>query len=300
MIKRILCLLLCLSFCLGGIVYAENTEVNDGQNELEKAYFNELGINTEFMNNSEVSRGLCLTAILQLIGAEIQPIDENKLFDDVDENTEYCDEIYTGAIMGIVSGNGGSFRPQDHVTFLEAQVMLMNVLGYRHIIHSSGGYPNGYISLGNNTKLLSGVNGSYNSALNGVQLAKMLYNALTCEVIEYSQNKNSYNTVSGHDLLWAYRKVVKAEGIATAADGVSLTDPTRPVNDNVIEINGVAYLYDGKNTNVLGKHIIGYVSREDMEQLEYVIPYKNTVLTESGDHFDRVENGRIYKKDGTI
>lgn len=300
MIKRILCLLLCLSFFASGMVYAETNEANDEQRELQKAYFNELGINTEFMDQPEVSRGLCLTAILQLIGADIQPIDEHKLFDDVDENTEYCDEIYTGASMGIVSGNGGSFRPQDYTTMLEAQVMIMNVLGYRHIVDTNGGFPNGYISLGNGTKLLSGVNGSYNAAVSGAQLAKMLYNALTCEVIEFYKDgsKEGYKTVNGHDLLWTYRNVTKAEGIATAANGAALTDPTRFVKDNIIEINGVSYTYEGQNTDVLGKHIIGYVSRDDMDRLEYVIPYKNTVLTASADQFDRVENGRLYKENG--
>lgn len=185
MIKRILCLLLCLSFFARGIVYAEKNEEDDEQRELQEAYFNELGINTEFMNYPEVSRGLCVAVILQLIGADVQPMDENKLFDDVDENTEYGDEIYTGASMGIVSGNGGNFRPQDNAKLLEAQVMLMNVLGYSHIVNSNGGFPMGYISFGNGTKLLSGVNGSYDEKLSGAQLAKMIYNALTCEVIEF-------------------------------------------------------------------------------------------------------------------
>ncbi len=57
--------------------------------------------------------------------------------------------------MGIINGDeNGNFNPENNVTNEEVAKMLVNVLGYKEMAESNGGYPAGYLVVASQTGLL--------------------------------------------------------------------------------------------------------------------------------------------------
>lgn len=60
--------------------------------------------------------------------------------------------------MGIVNGDEkGNFNPENNVTNEEVVKMLVNILGYKEMAESSGGYPAGYLMVATRINLLDGL-----------------------------------------------------------------------------------------------------------------------------------------------
>lgn len=87
--------------------------------------------------------------------------------------------VNIGVSEGFISGyEDGSFKPDNNVTFAEMVSMLVRVAGYGRYAEYLGGWPNGYLSVGNDKGVTTGVSAGADVAVTRGQVAQLIYNTL--------------------------------------------------------------------------------------------------------------------------
>ena len=87
--------------------------------------------------------------------------------------------VNIGVSEGFILGyEDGSFKPDNNVTFAEMVSMLVRVAGYGRYAEYLGGWPNGYLSVGNDKGVTNGVSAGADVAVTRGQVAQLIYNTL--------------------------------------------------------------------------------------------------------------------------
>ncbi len=136
--------------------------------------------------------------------------------------------------QGMVIGDDvGTFRPDDPVLLQEAVTILVRAMGYEPAAEDKGGYPTGYLYIASTNQLLRGLSGSATAPATRGDVAQLVFNALTVNLMEqvgFGTNV-SYEVVD-KTLLYDKLNVEKGYGQITATgetalDGGSTTDQNR-------------------------------------------------------------------------
>lgn len=97
--------------------------------------------------------------------------------------------INQGIVSGFINGyNDVEFGPDDNVTFIQAQKMLVAALGYNTYAQAQGGWPNGYKAVAGSTGITNGVSANDNDQLTRAQVAIMINNTMDvplCVITNY-------------------------------------------------------------------------------------------------------------------
>lgn len=124
--------------------------------------------------------------------------------------------------MGIIDGSpDGNFYPNDPITYEQVIKIVVSALGYDYYAEINEGYPNGYINIANDLKLTKGVGFTVGSYATRGDVAKIVYNALTADIMEasgYSGTEVSYKVVKGKNILNTYFDVAQYRGVVEAND----------------------------------------------------------------------------------
>lgn len=102
--------------------------------------------------------------------------------------------VNIGVAEGYISGyEDGTFKPDNNVTYAEMVSMLVRMVGYGEYAEYLGGWPNGYLSVGNDKGITAGVSASQDAAVTRAQVAQMIYNSIVdvCKV-----SSTSFTTTS--------------------------------------------------------------------------------------------------------
>ena len=93
--------------------------------------------------------------------------------------------ISVGVGAKFINGMGdGTFAPDANVTYAQIVKMLVAALGYESAANIAGGYPNGYISTGNQIGVTAGVTGvSADTNVTRAQVAQLISNALDIPLV---------------------------------------------------------------------------------------------------------------------
>lgn len=155
--------------------------------------------------------------------------------------------------LGIVSGYpDGTFLPNKNVTYQEAMKIFVSVLGYDVLASLKGGYPQGYIQIATQERLISLQGVSYTDSATRGAIAVMAYNTLQSKMVTetYYGNGEPRYTVSDSTMLETYFKTSNSAGIVTATrvEGLYGTETA----DNKIEIDNVAYKCNLDYSDLLG------------------------------------------------
>lgn len=87
--------------------------------------------------------------------------------------------ISTGVASGFISGHSDTqFAPDDNVTFVQAQKMLVAALGYDALAQQNGGWPSGYTTYASQKGITKGVTALAEDQLTRAQVAQMIDNAM--------------------------------------------------------------------------------------------------------------------------
>lgn len=94
--------------------------------------------------------------------------------------------IKTGVDLKYINGVGdGKFEPESNVTFIQLVKMLVSMCGYDSWAVNKGGWPAGYLSMGSELKIMSGVTGvGQDTALTRAQAAQLIDNALDAPILK--------------------------------------------------------------------------------------------------------------------
>ena len=96
--------------------------------------------------------------------------------------------VSTGVADGFIAGMGdGTFAPDDNVTYVQAQKMLVSAIGYETYAQGAGGWPNGYKTWAATRGITDGVSANDNDQLTRAQVAQMIDNAMNAPVCVISK-----------------------------------------------------------------------------------------------------------------
>lgn len=192
-------------------------------------------------------------------------------FTDVAPEHWAAGNIKMAAARGIINGMGdGTFAPEANIKFEQAVKMIVCALGYGNVALSAGGYPQGYINVASDLKLLKGLavedNRQGTDATRGA-IAKLVDTMLVTEQL----------TMTGEQGSSIKDQTVKTESqtgqVVSVYGSTIFVGETSDCSRNQIEllIGSKRYKYsvvelDGVKENIndyLGKRVTVYYDAED-------------------------------------
>ena len=166
------------------------------------------------------------------------------------------------SIANTLTGYSHNYESAKFVTHDMALDLVMTALGYDFIPSDAKRMEKVY-----RLNILKGIKYNPEKYISRGEMAQLLYNVLTTEVVELvdaSSNRQNYGTTEDATLLKQVYGYEIVEGLVTGANGIDIY-ANRTVPENTIEIDRVSYLYDDvKTNNLFGHKVYGLVdTRED-------------------------------------
>ena len=308
--KRITALLMSLLLVLQlvQIVSAEAVSAEDSSDKLAVKVLNGLGImgvdefTGDFWDNTFVARREMAQIICNLF--RLEPITDNvpKFTDVAEKDRPYIETVVRS---GYMSGYGEDrFGPKDYITVAQLVKTIVSALGADKIAENEGGFPNGYITVANRLKLLKNVNVPVDSEAKRIDVANLIYNALTADMVQPSSVKADeiiYSKVEGQTMLTERLNIYRYDGVVEKNDVTSL-DSRSGAGEGMASVNGEAYKDpNGLLRDFLGSKVTVFVEKQKNQESGTVIfayEYQNnrTQTIEKDDLID--VNGFVvnYKK----
>jgi len=182
-----------------------------------------------------------------------------------DSSLECINTLYT---MGIMNGTADKvFSPDESMSYINAVVAVVRILGYETAAQKSGGYPSGYLNMAARLNLLTG-KANDEGLLTGKALVNLFYQALFAEIFQiesYTGNEAKFS-VSGVDLLEANFGYLKYEGLVVADGFASVGGrKTADIGSVVIKNGANDYLYkllSNDGAVYIGKSVDYFANRD--------------------------------------
>ncbi len=180
-------------------------------------------------------------------------------FPDVDDNHWAKGYIAVAAGQGIVIGDTeGNFRPDDPVSYEEAVTILVRMAGYEPAAQAGGGYPAGYLSVGQTGGVPDNVSATPGRPVNRGAVAQMTYNTLGMQMME---QMGSGFSVTDKTLLGDRLHAKEVRGILEAASHVALSGTG--AGEGRIRIDGTVYETDCTADSLVGRTVRALIRTVD-------------------------------------
>lgn len=245
----------------------------------------------ETLTRAELARILTCMDVNGILG-----LGETVFFEDVTDEDQ-LKYIRKAIDMGVMSATGeNQFSPQRTVMTTEAICAVVRLVGYRYLADQKGGFPQGYTSVAESTKMLKGVNLNLNYPITYFSFINLILNAAEVDFFgkTYNSGESGYAIMKGHSIMSDWWELEVKEGQVTANNFTSLTDVSIAPH-GFIGIDGVMYAVSDDFNDLLGYKIKYYIRKKD-SRIVYIdnCGDKNTVLTISAEDIEDFQ-GRIYK-----
>jgi len=247
--------------------------------EDSKAYFDITSLqimigdeNGDLKFNDELTRAEFATIMTRLLRYDSlsMPFGEMAGFEDVKPDDWFFNQVGVMYAVGIMNGvSSNRFAPMESVTYEQAVKTLVVALGYGIQAMEKGGYPIGYLVVGEAIGLTQGV--QMDSDFTRGDLMQLLYNSLDINMtVTVYGGTEMYRIEQGKTLRNLYENtvenaVVKTEwGLVTANADTWLTAPNSSLKENEVEIDDVRYrVGDTAASDYIGQMVEFYVLDED-------------------------------------
>lgn len=291
-------------FCSVVLVSAEDVERYEYSKQLVDTVVGETVFDME--PETTVSRSEFIKKIVKLFN--ILPSERKLSFKDIDPNNEYQGELAAAVDLGLVE-EADTFRPDDAITYNEALKIAVVAIGMEDDANLSGGYPYGYIEVAGRAKLSSNM-GTVMTVKNCYILFENLLNSKPYRYMfengVFVRRNNSTETIM--NLVY---NLYTYEGVVTRTRYSSLFDAQGNIQSDVLEINGMGFIYPEQTGNELGKNCLVLYEGGNNETIKYCFERKNTEFTvmardiieisNSALRFQRIdENENSVRVDGNI
>lgn len=222
---------------------------------------------TEFANGESLTRAEFISLAVRCTGLT-EFTSDKQYFLDVDKNSTYAPYIAYATEIGFINGDGGLFRPDSKITYIEACTILVRVLGQKVPAEYANEWQTGYINAANDADITKRVSiKNYNDdALKG-DLYIMLANAL--ESNSYAEIRSSeggyLNYETGRNLLEKYFNISTGDGIISAVGNTGAITDGR---DNRVIIDDVEYDADYNDyIHLLGNRVEFWYETDEMRMV---------------------------------
>ena len=177
--------------------------------------------NGNFNPDNTITRAEFAAVVCRALGLEGSAASAKgaTMFKDVAADHWASGYINLASQQGIVNGKGnGIFDPEGNVTYAEAVKMLVVAIGYEPMAATKGGWPTGYLSVANSTKMTAGVGGAADVAALRSTVAMLTANAIEIPVMDQTAfgSETKYEPMDEYDnytTLLTQQDVYKATGI---------------------------------------------------------------------------------------
>ncbi len=222
-----------------------------------------------------------------------------KTFNDV--STDYWANGYINVAheQGIVIGDpSGDYRPEDKILYQEAVTVLVRMAGYEPAAESKGGYPQGYLSVGNQYGFTKNATGASTSAITRGIVANMTNNTLTIGMMEQTGfGTNTNFEITDKTILEQYLDTEKLSGQITANYFTGLKSSTGLEKGNVEIDNTVYKTTDTNAQNLLGQNVDYYLQTKNNESVVILAlskQGKNETTVIDGENIESVSDNKIH------
>lgn len=198
-------------------------------------------------------------------------------FRDVLTTHEYWSSIRLVASFGLMSGDDNKyFRPNDYITLIEAEKVLLYACGRGTIIGEN--FPAGVLGEVAKTRLDFAVEAkNYDDRITYRDAIVLLYNALDINVYEsvsYFDEGVAYKESDTETLLSHFRDIYLTKGIVTQNRTTGLKTANGTADDTIVVDDNMRYKTNGKNYNLfLGKMVDIYYTVMNKNDSFYTIVY---------------------------
>lgn len=304
MIKRLTSIILALSIILGASAALAYNDVTTTKQRTAVELVSGLGIMSAdseeaFGSKTIVRRGEFALYATKMMGYSAVAF-ANGYFADVDTSTPEGAAVEMLVGIGAIPKSGTEFDPNNEITLSEAVRILLNCAGYSQLASTQGGYPQGYMSIAGQNKLLSGIEKTADAALTKTDAAQLIYNTLLMYPMVLENNTYSK---SDETLIERIYDVAEVEGVVTGYEKTGIYD--HQLNDGYVEIEGTAYKSLVSDvSNYIGQYIKGYVRNEsggEKQLISFTVDENKTTVTEiDPDDLDSISaNSVTYYEDGS-
>ena len=227
-------------------------------------------------------------------------------FSDVAADHWAASYITYASDLGYIQGYpDGTFRPDNQITGIDVETILVNLLGYQMLAESAGGYPGGYDATAARIGLKEDCNVSTTAEILREDAAVMAYNAMHADRMS-AVNDTDLEILRGNTLFKERLEQLRLyykEGIVEAIGGVSLTGDDKVKADR-IQIDD--YLYEAGEAyqaaaveDWLGRRVRYFVDEDDVVVSMLAKPNTNEVLEIAADRLDSADMTAIayYEND---
>lgn len=319
--KKFLGILLALSMIFTTLPCFAYSDVSDRE---DITVLSDLGIIDGFEDNTyradeDLTRAQLVKVICSLLGyTNLSTC--NTSFTDVDSSHWASGYISFAHSKGIIVGfEDGTFRPEEKVSYEQAVKMVVCTLGYEPaaIALNSGNWYNGYLNIASSIGVTKNVDGYVGMNFTRGAMAKLLYNALSAQMMDMSSwgtNGAEYEK-SDDTIMSKYLEVEKWEGILESTPYMSYMNGNNKAIVT-LEKNATLYLYDGKTKvdnfkaavcdkyieDLLGKKVVCYVGEDDKGEWRiFSIAEKdnyNSILTVKASDVEKDNDGNVSYDNG--
>ncbi len=280
--KKILSLVIAFTLILSSFPFAlsfgAGYETPESFTEMEGVLKAFKIIDEEFqVSKRELTRAEFTAMIIKAagLGDFVGTLSDGYSFSDVPTDHIYAPFIKMAKQKGLSLGySDGSFKPEDTITFMEAIVYMIRLLGYTDVAEAQNGYPGGYFFTASNIGLLKNVNVATETIVTDEIAINLIFNALNTNILGqeyYSKDSSSVSLKEGEPLMYQSFKARKISGVVDEIDLSALVG-VNDLNPYSISIGGVNIdigklmpnEYLGYNVNAY------YVESETLNVLKYI------------------------------
>lgn len=290
---RKIAILLAIIICFP--IFAVYAETKVETNEATAVLLDSLNIslgNREFTSNTEITRAEAIALAIKFMNVEPVRVNSSS-FADVSANEWGADEIETARGLGLARGYGdGTFKPNDKITYGDMIIIVARALGYDTLLKNS---PNP-VATASGMGFTNGISGiGYDDYVPYGVAQSMLYNALSCNVMELS-----YSGTGKYDkdtqALEKYFDVFRGSGVLTASEITSLSGYDTTGID-CVRINNEEFSANSENiSEYLGQNIkFYYKDNDDGKTIMYVYDSLSEVVNFEIDGEYTTYNKNEYK-----
>lgn len=264
-----------------------------------------------FRPENEVTRAEFAKIAVEMTMLDAKTYSYGDSFRDVDNSHWSYDYINAASKCGIVNGMGdGTFMPNSTITYPQAAIMIVNMLGYNNYAKIKGGYPDGYFTLASELGIFKGTKAYGDGKVTRADMAIMLYNALDCKIVEYDKLDNEgqpiykvNNTKTLEDSIFEMRDMTSKKGILNAVDFKSIYD-SDDLQKGYLQLDGEKFMYDTDvSADLVGCYVEILMSNENDYELETVkvvrpVYNENRFLRIDGKDFEKVSGDDFIYSEG--
>ncbi|MCK9478591.1 MAG: S-layer homology domain-containing protein [Firmicutes bacterium] len=237
--------------------------------------------NNDLLYEDYITRGDFISYALRAGGMlyDLTEIGANP-FSDVEPGSYYYSDILMAYRAGIISGQAGArIAPDEFISVNEAAKILTNILGYKEISESGGGYPGGYMATANSLKIFSGCDLKSPAGITPEDFTQMLFNTLNAPVLridgiktDASQTVINRYAKDEETLLNFAHNIYKVRGVLESNEYTSLFGSSL-VGEGRVLIDGMPLFDDTAAAwRLLGHYVEAYY-KSDKKQEENTLVY---------------------------